>query len=118
MDFDEARRARSPGLESEAAVTWNERLKKAKALQAERDLAISLDLWIDVDVAKQFWRMRMVQIKNKLKGLGRELAPRLAHRGPQEIQAIIDERVMEAMRELVYERLLPPEQIESTIKDG
>src|SRR5687768_1591732 len=40
--FDRARRARSPGLETEGARTWNDRFKKAKALQAERDLAVSL----------------------------------------------------------------------------
>jgi hypothetical protein len=49
MEFDRARRARTPGLESEAARTWNDRLKKAPALQAERDLAISLNLWIDIE---------------------------------------------------------------------
>jgi hypothetical protein len=111
MEFDEARRARSPGLESEMAITWNEELKKIRTQILRRDLAKSLELLVDVDEAKRRWRTRMVQIKNRLKALGRELAPRLAHRGPQEVQAIIDERIMEILRELAHERFLPDADI-------
>ena len=98
--YDRARRARSPGLGTEAARVWNDRLTKARALQAERDLSVSLGLVVDVDEVRQQWRRRLGQIKSRLSSVGRDLAPRLAKRGPQEIQAILDERVIEILREL------------------
>jgi hypothetical protein len=55
---------------------------------------------IDIDEVKRQWRRRLSQIKGRMSGLGGELAPRLAHRGPQEVQAILDERVIEILREL------------------
>lgn len=98
--FDAARRARTPGLESDAARSWNNRLKKAKALRAEHDLAISLQLVVDVDEVRRQWRRQTEQIRNRLTIVGRELVPRIAHRGPQEILAIMDQHMLQILREL------------------
>jgi hypothetical protein len=99
-ELDDARRTRTPGLESDVAVSWNERFKKAKTLQAETDLARSLQLVVDVDEVRQQWRRRTDQIRNRLTCVGRELAPRIAHRGPQEIWAIMDQHMFQILREL------------------
>lgn len=98
--FDAARRARTPGLETEGMVAWNNRLRKAKALQAERDLVRSLERVVDVDEVRRQWHARMVQIKNRLTDIGRELAPHLAHRGPQEVLAIMDQHILQILRDL------------------
>jgi hypothetical protein len=100
LALNEARRARTPGLETDVARSWNDRLKKARALQAEHDLAVSLQLVMDVDEVRTQWRRRLTQIHRHLSGLGSELAPRLAHRGPQEILAIMDQHVLQILREL------------------
>jgi hypothetical protein len=98
--YDRARRARTPGLGSETARVWHERFVRAKTRAAETELARSLKLIIDIDEARQQWRRRTEQIRNRLAVVGQQLAPRIAHRGPQEVQAILDERVMKILREL------------------
>ncbi len=57
-----------------------------------------------MDEVKPQWRRRLEQIKGHLQLFGRAIAPRLAHRGPQEIQAIIDQRVMEILHQLARMR--------------
>jgi hypothetical protein len=40
----------------------------------------------------------VVNVRNRLLGLGRELAPHLSNKGPNEIKALIDARIYEILR--------------------
>ena len=48
------------------------------------------------------WGLQATKMKNAFKGLGRQLAPLLLQRGPQEIQAVIDRRVLEILNDLSH----------------
>lgn len=96
------RMSRAPdfGGDSTAAVTWKERKLKAQALGAEIELAERTKQLVAKSDVRRYWGMQSVRVVNAFKGMGRALAPLLAHKGPQEIQAIIDRRVFEILKEL------------------
>jgi hypothetical protein len=87
---------------SAAAVTWKERRIKALALTAETDLAERTKQLVLISEVRTAWGLQATKIKNAFKGLGRQLAPLLLQRGPQEIQAIIDRRVLEILNDLSH----------------
>lgn len=62
---------------------------------------------VEVERVSQEWRKGVVAVKNRFLGLGRELAPQLAGRGPQEIKTIIDKRVFEILRLLAHQEFHP-----------
>jgi hypothetical protein len=83
-------------------VTWKERRLKAQALREEIDLAEHTKKLIPLADARRAWGIQATKVKNAFKGLGRHLAPLLLHRGMQEMQAIIDRRVLEILNDLSH----------------
>lgn len=65
---------------------------------AEYKLLIAKDEYVSRQTVIQEWRRGVVNVKNRFLGLGRELAPLLTGRGPQEVKALIDARVYEILR--------------------
>lgn len=53
------------------------------------------------------WRRAVVTVKNRLLSLGRECAPLVVGKGPQEAKAIIDRKVFEALRALAHQQFAP-----------
>jgi hypothetical protein len=53
------------------------------------------------------WRRAVVIVKNRLLSLGRECAPLVANRGPNEAKSIIDRKVFEALRALAHQQFAP-----------
>jgi hypothetical protein len=84
-------------------VTWKERRIKALALAAETDLAERTKQLVPISEVRAAWGLQATKIKNAFKGLGRQLASLLLQRGPQEIQAIIDRRVLEILNDLSHD---------------
>lgn len=85
---------------SPSATAWQARRLRALAMRAERELQEKLRSLVSIDEARREWRRNVNRITRMCRGLGRELAPRLVGKGPHEIQATIDERVMQLLREL------------------
>lgn len=88
----------SDGDDGELTFTEKQKLLKAKRMREEWKLTQEMGTTVRKDFVRAAWRHCILKIKNRLKGLGRELAPRIALKGPQEVQALIDERVMEILR--------------------
>ncbi len=107
--FRESRAARGPNWPNPThkAFTWKERKLKAGALHAEMELAQALGRLVEKEEVKREWRERVVTVKNRLKALGREVAPRVTGKGPQEAQAVIDSRVLEILRLLSHREYMP-----------
>jgi bifunctional ADP-heptose synthase (sugar kinase/adenylyltransferase) len=90
-----------------AELTWKDRRMRALALKAELKLDVATGKLIERSHVVREWKTRVVQTKNQLLGLGREFAPRLMGKSPQEIQALIDARVCEILRALAHEEYAP-----------
>jgi hypothetical protein len=56
---------------------------------------------------RRAWGFHAAKIRNALLGVGRALAPLLSHRGPQEIQAIIDRPIIGILKELADDEFRP-----------
>jgi hypothetical protein len=93
-----------------AKLSWKERRAKALALKAELKLDIATGKLIERSHVVREWRTRLIQTKNQLLALGRELAPRLMGKTPQEIQAMIETRASEILRALAHEEYAPENQ--------
>jgi len=83
---------------SQDAVDAKFRKLCADANMSELKYAVARGEFIARQAVVIEWRKAAVAVKSRFLGLGRELAPHLAHRGPQEIQATIDKRVFEILR--------------------
>jgi hypothetical protein len=90
-----------------ATLSWKERRMRALALKAELKLDIATGKLIERSHVVREWQMRLIQTKNQLRGLGREFAPRLMGKTPQEIQAMIETRASEILRALAHEEYAP-----------
>jgi hypothetical protein len=90
--------------------SWKDRRAKALALKAELTLNIATGKLIERSRVVREWQMRLIQTKNQLLALGREFAPRLMGRNPQEIQAMIETRACEILRALAHEDYAPENQ--------
>ena len=74
-----------------------QREKNKMALEA-LELAQKADKVVQkADIVRE-WSHLMLELKHRLTGLGREIAPLVMGRSPQEVQAIIDGRVFEILR--------------------
>lgn len=49
---------------------------------------------------RRAWGLQATKVKNAFLGMGRALAPLLAHKGPIECQSVIDKRVLEILKDL------------------
>lgn len=101
--FLKQRLARAPHHpESTMAITWKERRIKALALGAEIELAERTKQLVAKADVRRAWGLQATKVTNAFKGLGRQIAPLLSHKGPQEIQALVDRRVLEILKELSH----------------
>ena len=66
----------------------------------------------------QEWNRGVLAVKNRLIGLGRELAPHLTGRGPQEIRSVIDSRVFEILRLLAHPEYCSAETIDKDLNQN
>ena len=136
IGYQRARRLRMDGLEREGDGTYNLskarefirlrtlrgptwvtasadaqylklRTLKAAAESAEIKVAQARSRLVEKAEVEREWRQRVVTVKNRLKALGREVAPRVAGKGPQEVQAVIDSRVLEILRLLSHKEYMP-----------
>ena len=90
-----------------AAIEWRDRRLKAKALLAEIEVSqLYRQLVSRHDVIME-WRRALLRVKNLLIGLGRQQAPLLVGKNPQQIQVAIDERVRQILLELAHPEYLP-----------
>ena len=108
-EFLHARTLRGPmwATASKDAQSLKLRALKAAAESAEIKVALARSQLVEKAEVEREWRQRVVTVKNRLKALGRELAPRLAGNGPQEIQAVVDARVLEILRLLSHKEYMP-----------
>lgn len=67
-------------------------------------------------VVTREWNRHVLTVKNRLLGLGREMAPRLVGLGPMQIQAAIDNRIFEILRLLAHPEYCPIETLEEDLK--
>jgi hypothetical protein len=72
------------------------------AKRAKLDYEKAAGAVVDREQVRQEWNRISLAIKNAFLGLGRELAPLLVGRGPQETKAVIDRRVFEILRLLAH----------------
>ena len=94
------------------ARKWDARYRKAKALSAERDLAVKEGQLVSKEAVVREWRARVVGLRGLLMGLGRELAPRLVGKNPREVSSIIDVRTFEILRTFAQQEYMPDREIE------
>ncbi len=66
---------------------------------------------VEVPKVQQEWRKSVVAVKTRFLGLGRELAPHLTGKGPQEIKTVIDKRVFEILRLLAHKDFHPETEV-------
>ncbi|MBA3754243.1 MAG: hypothetical protein H0X01_08930 [Nitrospira sp.] len=90
-------RARSIAISPDAIKLKTEKLE-LEVQRARFELEISKAEWVRKTEVTRAWRRASISVKNRFLGLGRELAPHLVGRGPNEIRAIIDARVHEILR--------------------
>lgn len=86
----------------DVAIDAKQRKLKADADRAEFELAKAKGEYIARNLVQREWKTRCVQVRGRMIGLGREIAPRLVGRGAREIQAMIDQRVFEILRLLAH----------------
>ena len=108
-EFLHARTLRGPTWASSSADAQYLKLRtlKAAAESAEIKVAQARNQLVERAEVEREWRQRVVSVKNRFKLLGRELAPRVAGKGPQEAQAAIDGRVLEILRLLSHKHYSP-----------
>ena len=75
-------------------------MEEAEAKIAELLLGERTGKLVAIADVRQIWGQETTRIKNSFLGMGRSLAPLLAHKGPVECQSLIDARVLEILREL------------------
>jgi hypothetical protein len=93
-------RGPDPLGDSAKGLYWKRRKLRAEAKQRELDFEVSRGKLVALADVKRIWLSECVKITNALKGLGRQIAAQCSHRGPQEIQAVVDKRVLEILRDL------------------
>jgi hypothetical protein len=83
---------------------------------AQHKLAVAKGEFIPrQDVAIE-WRRAAVSVKNRFLGLGREMAPHLAGKGPREIESLINQRVFEILRLLAHQDYTPELMKDPTVQ--
>ena len=87
----------------EGALQLKESRLRVDLEMAEHKLAVARGEYIAKESVIREWRRSVVAVKNRLLGLGRQLAPLLQGKGPQEIQHVIDQRMFEILRLLAYQ---------------
>jgi hypothetical protein len=82
----------------EGALQLKEARLRVDLEMAEHKLAVAREEYIPRDTVILEWRRAAVSVKNRFLGLGREMAPHLAGKGPREIESLINQRVFEILR--------------------
>lgn len=103
LDLAKRRAMRDPGYyagDPETTLSWKQRKLKAEAKIAELLLGERTGKLVAIADVRRIWGQETTRIKNSFLGMGRSLAPLLAHKGPVECQSLIDARVLEILREL------------------
>lgn len=101
--LERAERGRQLGKNSE----WREREQRAKALEREVKLQKTVEKLVDKDEVRMEWDRAVTRVKQAMLGIGRELAPTLVNKGPHEIQALIDVKIFEVLRNLAHATYSP-----------
>jgi hypothetical protein len=96
---------------SQSAVDAKARKLSADADMAELEYEVARGELVPRKKVIHEWNRAVLIVKNRLIGLGRESAPHLTGRGPQEIRSVIDGRVFEILRLLAHDKYYPPEQL-------
>ena len=96
----ERRSLRDPGFfgNSEAAHLWLERRNRAIALRLEHELSARTRELVSIVDVRRCWSLQADKVKKAFSGLGADLAPQMAGRGPQEIEAVRTQRVLFVLR--------------------
>jgi hypothetical protein len=88
---------------------------------AQHKLAVARGEYIPRDTVVLEWRRAAVSVKNRFLGLGREMAPHLAGKGPREIESLINQRIFEILRLLAHQdytpELMKDPTVQPTIKE-
>ena len=108
-EFLRLRSLRSPtwGTASADAQSLKIRKLRADAERVEIQVEEARTRLVDKEDVLREWRQKVILVKNCFRGLGRELAARLAGKGPQEVQAVIDLRVYEILRHFAHKHFMP-----------
>lgn len=80
---------------------WDTRDRKAKAIKHEKELAMHLGELVSRAEVNRVWEIRVFEVRDGLKFLGRELAPQLVNKmDPRGIQNLIDKKVDEILTKI------------------
>jgi hypothetical protein len=101
---------------SQSAVDAKARKLLADANMAELEYAQAKGEVVSRTKVTSEWNRAVLIVKNRLIGLGRELAPHLTGRGPQEIRSVVDSRIFEILRLLAHTEYYPVETVERDLK--
>ena len=103
---------------AQAAVEAKTRKLSADADRAELELARAKSEVVSRAMVNREWRCAVIQTKNRLLSLGREIAPQLAGCGPMQIKATVDKRIFEILRLLAHQEYYPTEALEQDLKQS
>jgi len=99
------RALRNPGHyagDPKTTLSWKQRKLRAEAQNVELSLQERRGKLVAREDVRRAWGLQATRIKNAFLGMGRALAPVLAHKGPVECQVLIDGRVLEILRHLTH----------------
>ena len=105
LDLAKQRALRNPGHyagDPKETLSWKQRKLKADAQIAELSLGERNGKLIPRADVRRVWGLQATKVKNAFMGMGRALAPLLAHKGPIECQSVIDARVLDTLRQLAH----------------